>query len=77
MPNFTTEDLIQFVYQETSHEKALAIRKAVEENWELKEKLDALQDSLRGLDEIVESPRPQSIEAILNYARNTAAIEQH
>ncbi|TDH20807.1 hypothetical protein EXU57_20645 [Segetibacter sp. 3557_3] len=77
MPNFTTEDLIQFVYQETSNEKAIAIRKAVEENWELKEKLDALQDSLRGLDEIVESPRPQSIEAILNYARNTAAVEQH
>ena len=77
MPNFTTEDLIQYVYQETSNEKSLAIKKALEENWELKEKLDALKDSLKGLDEIVESPRPQSVNAILNYARKTAPIEQH
>lgn len=77
MPNFTTEDLLQYVYQETSSTKTLAIKKALEENWELKEKLDALQDSIKGLDEIVESPRPQSIDAILNYARNTAAMEHH
>jgi hypothetical protein len=76
MANFMTEDLIQYLYGETSNEQSLAIKKALEENWELKEKLDILKDSLMGLDKIVESPRPQSIDAILNYARSSAEVEQ-
>jgi len=77
MPNFTTDDLIQYVYNETSFEQSLAIKNALEDNWELREKLDVLKDSLRGLDRIIESPRRQSIDAILNYARTSAEIEQH
>ena len=77
MPNFTTEDLIQYLYKETSIEQSLAIRNALNEDWELREKHDVLKDSLKGLDKIIESPRPQSVAAILNYARSSAEIEQH
>ena len=76
MPNFTTEDLIQYLYRETSRIQSQAIEKATQSDWQLQEKLDILKDSVQALDKIVESPRMQSIEAILNYARKTEEVEQ-
>ena len=76
MPHFTTEDLIQYLYKETSKNRLAAIEKALQSDWELREKLDVLKDSMQRLDKIVESPRPQSIDAILNYARNTEEVAQ-
>lgn len=76
MPNYTTEELIQYVYQETTEEKTKAIEKALETDWNLKEKLDALKQSMQQLDTVLTSPREQSVMAILNYARKTAVVEQ-
>jgi hypothetical protein len=76
MPKYTTEELIQFMYNETPEEKAHAIAKAVETDWDTKEKLGALKESIQQLDSVKASPRPQSILAILNYAKNTAPVEQ-
>ena len=75
MPNFTTEDLIQYLYHETSKGQSLAIEKALETDWELKDQLGILKDSMKSLDKMVKSPRPQSIEAILNYAKTTSTME--
>ena len=75
MPNFTTEDLIQYLYKETSKEQTLAIEKALETDWLLQEKLDVLKDSAKRLDKMIKSPRQQSIDAILNYARSTSTAE--
>jgi hypothetical protein len=76
MPNYTTEELIQYAYGETSPEKTQAIEKALKNDWNLKEKLDALKESLQQLDTVITSPREESVMAILNYARRTAAVEQ-
>lgn len=76
MPNFTTEELIQYLYKEISNEKREAIDKALKSDWTLKEKMDALQDSKHGLDKLLKSPRPQSVMAILDYAKKTAPVEQ-
>lgn len=76
MPQFTTEDLIQYMYRETTEEKTEAIEKAIETDWNLKEKLGALKESMHQLDTVISSPREQSVMAILNYARSTAAVEQ-
>ena len=76
MPDYTTEELIQYLYHETTEEKTQAIEKAMQFDWSLQEKLEALKDSKRGLDSIITSPRPQSIMAILNYARTSAEVEQ-
>jgi hypothetical protein len=76
MSNHTTEELIQYLYNETSEEKCRAIEKALETDYSLKDKYEALQDSMQVLDHIVSSPRPQSIMAILDYARNTVEVEQ-
>lgn len=69
---FTPEELIQYLYQETSSEKTAAIEAALQEDWTLREKLEVLKASVKGLDRVIESPRPQVILNILNYARESA-----
>lgn len=76
MPQYTTEELIQYMYQETSAEKTAAIEKAIESDWNLREKLDALKESMQQLDTVISSPRQQSVLAILNYASSSAVVEQ-
>ena len=69
---FTPEELIQYLYHETSPEKTAAIEAALQEDWTLREKLEVLKASVKGLDRVIESPRPQVILNILNYARESA-----
>ncbi len=77
MSVLTTEDLLLYLYQETSAEETRNIEEAVGNDWELKEKLDVLKSSLHTLDKMIESPRPQSVLAILNYAKATTSIEHN
>lgn len=76
MTYYTNEDLIQYLYCETSKKETEAIEKALETDWNLKEQLEALKVTKQGLDRLISSPRPQSIMAILNYAKKTAEIVQ-
>jgi len=76
MAYFKSEDLIQYLYQETSEAEKKAIEKALQTDWNLKEEFDALKATKQGLDTLVSSPRPQSIMAILNYAKSTSEIAQ-
>ncbi len=76
MANYTSEDLIQYLYHETAEKKTKAIEKALDTDWALKEEFEALKESKQGLDKLVTSPRPQSIMAILNYAKTSTEIVQ-
>ena len=69
---FTPEDLVRYLYKETSPEMSAAIEAALQEDWTLREKLEVLKASAQNLDKIVESPRTEVIMNILQYARETA-----
>lgn len=71
MSTITTEDLIQYLYKETSIQQALKIELAVADSWPLQEKMDVLSDSMKRLDTAMEAPRRQAIDYILNYAAST------
>jgi hypothetical protein len=75
MVNFSTEDLMQYLYQETSKDHTEAIEKALQTDWILMDKLNVLKDTLQKLDETLDSPRPQAVSAILRYANATAVAE--
>lgn len=75
MPKIKTDDLIQYLYHETSKDQNLAIEKALQTDWELKDELNILKDSLTRLDRMIKSPRDQSVQAILNYAKSTSIME--
>ena len=72
---FTPEELIQYLYKETSTEKTRAIDEALQADWTLREKLEVLQSSIGCLDKVVESPRTVAVLNILNYARESAVAE--
>lgn len=75
MLHFTTEDLLQYIYKETSTEKTAAIKSALLTDWSLREKMEELAATHSELDSIkLMSPRKQTIENILNYAEK--AVEE-
>jgi hypothetical protein len=69
MHNYTPEDLILYLYKETSPEATAAIEKALQEDWTLREKLTVLKTSMERLNSITVSPRTEVILNILRQAR--------
>ena len=65
MTNFTPEDLLLYLYKETSDTETAAIEAALEKDWTLREKLNVLKASMRRLDRITESPRTQIVLNVL------------
>lgn len=70
---FTPEELLQYLYKETSPEKTAAIETALRNDWTLREKLEVLSASQQSLDKALESPRTEVVLKVLNYARETVA----
>ncbi len=72
MHNFTTEDLLQYLYKETSTEKTAAIGVALVSDWGLREKLEILKGTQTELNSVkLMSPRKQTLENILSYAEKS------
>ncbi len=68
---FTTEELIEYLYNEASQEKRAAIEAALRYDWSLREKLEVLRSSSAALTCEKLSPRPESVMNVLNYARES------
>lgn len=69
MTNFTPEDLLMYLYKESTPQQTAAIADALRLDWTLREKFNVLKTSMLRLDQIQESPRTEVILNILNYAR--------
>lgn len=74
MFNYTPEDLILYLYKETSEEKTAAIEHALSQDWTLREKLAVLKSSMERLNNISESPRTEVVLNVLKYAWATEKI---
>lgn len=74
MHNFTPEDLILYLYKETSPEATAAIELALKEDWTLREKLNVLKTSMERLNSIVVSPRTEVILNVLRHAKQNEKI---
>ena len=75
MTNFTPEDLLLYLYKETSAEQTKTIEKALETDWTLREKLEVLKASMQRLDKIKVSPRTEVVLNVLNYAKEQEAVQ--
>jgi hypothetical protein len=69
MHNYSPEDLLLYLYKETSPEATAAIEKALAEDWTLREKLAVLKTSMERLNSITISPRTEIVLNVLRYAR--------
>ena len=76
MNRFTSEDLLQYLYKETSVEKTVEIKTALETDWALREEFNQLAVSKEMLDSVkLPSPRQQVLDNILKYAEKS--VEEH
>ncbi|MBA2746099.1 MAG: hypothetical protein H0U44_07740 [Flavisolibacter sp.] len=74
MYNYTPEDLLLYLYKETSPETTASIEEAIKNDWTLREKLAVLKTSMKRLDSIKTSPRTEVVLNILRYAANGETI---
>ena len=77
MKLFTQEDLVRFIYNATSEEESLEIKKALLENLDLAK---AYQGMLTVKDELEQgklNPSDSSIDIILQYSREQVNTESH
>lgn len=73
MHNFTPEELLLYLYKETSTEQTVAIEDELKKNWALREKLSVIKTAMERLDNITVSPRTEVVLNILRMARQTKA----
>lgn len=73
MHNFTPEDLLQYLYNETSPEQTAQIKAALETDWSLREKFELITSAQKRLEALKLSPSQQTIDNILNYAEKAVA----
>jgi len=69
MHTITSEDLLQYLYRETSSEKTALIKATLENDWNLQEEFKLLSAEKDMLETISFSPSKKSIDNILNYAK--------
>ena len=69
MTNFTPEDLLLYLYKETSDKQNVAIEAALKNDWTLREKLNVMKTSMQRLNKLKENPRTEVVLNVLNYAR--------
>lgn len=73
MKNFKEEELIMYLYKDSTPALNKAIEKAIQEDAELKQKVEILQRSKNQLDKVkLKSPSKKSIKAIMDYAKKRA-----
>ena len=75
MTLFTPEDLLLYLYKESSPELTVAIESALKEDWMLREKLLVLQSSAAELNKVIVAPRMEVLLRVMNYARETSIEE--
>jgi hypothetical protein len=68
MLSFTSEELVQYLYNESPPEKNGNIRLALEHDWNLREKYELMKHAQKRLGAAMFSPSKRSIDHILHYA---------
>ena len=73
MHNFTQEDLLLYLYNETSPAQTVSIKAALETDWSLREKFEELTSAQNQLKTLQMLPSHQTIDNILNYAEKAVS----
>ena len=68
MHNYSPEDLILYLYKETSPEATASIEDALKKDWTLREKLEVLKTSMERLNSLTISPRTEVVLNVLKHA---------
>ena len=70
--NFTSEDLMAYLYAETTIAQRLAIQEALRRDPVLSQELEQLKHAKRQFPRVKFTAPNRSLQAVLNYSRTTA-----
>lgn len=68
MIKITPEELVKYLYDETSETRTASIQAALQTDWNLRESYENLVSTKTDLNSIKFSPRAESVNKILEYA---------
>ncbi len=68
MNNITPEELVRYIYNETSPQKSEKIQSALQTDWNLRGTYEKLLGAQKELSELKFSPRKETVNKILEYA---------
>jgi len=74
MMKITPEELVRYLYNETSEQKTALIAAALQTDWDLRETYEKLLSSQKNLDKINFSPRSETVNKILEYASKRRTV---
>lgn len=77
MKTFTTDDLVRFVYNETTADESSAIKKAILENLDLAKTYQGMLTAKEELEQGKLNPSDSSIDIIMQYSRSTVKSTSH
>ena len=75
MHNYTPEELLLYLYKESSAAQRLAIEEELKTNWALREKLAVMKTAMERLNNIAVSPRTEAVLNVMRYAQEAAAVK--
>lgn len=71
---FTPEDLVQYLYKETTPEQNAAIELALHNDWTLREKFEVIKKAHARLEKFKLSPRVETVLSVLKYGNTKQVI---
>ena len=75
MHNVTTEDLLLYLYKETSPEQTASLDEALKQDWTLREKLAVMKTAMERLNSLTASPRTEVVLNILKHAATERTVK--
>ena len=76
MYNFTPEEILLYLYKESSTELTSAIEDELQKNWALREKLAVMKTAMERLDNLTIPPRTEVVLNVLRYASKQEKVSQ-
>ena len=67
---FTQDDLVRYIYEETSEEENAEIASAMLFDEELEQNYDDLKEVISGLEASMKEPSDKTIDTILSYSKS-------
>lgn len=71
----TPEDLLLYLYKESSPELTAAIEEALEKDWTVREKLAVMKTAMERLDNLTVAPRTEAVLNVLKYAAAAQTVK--
>lgn len=76
MIKITPEELVRYLYKETSEQKTAQIKAALETDWNLRDTYNKLASAQNNLNEIKLSPATRTVDKILEYAAKKQRVQE-